>query len=177
MTLLINTTTPFLRILLSSGDYAQFQAGSLDIGEDDPFYGEVLAEAQRNPSISIMVNSTTCPFCGEVFTGDKAKAKLDAHGKDVHFDIWLKKQEVEAATIIQKEIKARAGYVCDVCAPVQTFGSESDLSEHVVLLHTAPPELDGDGNEIGASKHDDDRRPGEVDPPPAARPSKAASGK
>lgn len=162
MTLFICTATPFLKILLTSGEYASFEAGQLEVAETDPFYEEVLAEATRNASISIMTNATTCRFCGAEFIGDKAKAKLEDHSKEVHFDLWVKQQEIDAATVIQKEIKSRAGYVCDICAPVQTFGSEADLAEHVNTLHTKPPALDDDGNELGGG--DPDRRPGEVNP-------------
>jgi len=167
MTTFINTVTPYLRILMSDGSYIQFHGGSLDVAEDDEFYDEVLAEAQRNPSISIMVNATTCRYCGESFSGDKAKAKFESHFKDVHFDLWQKQTELDAAVMIQKEVKARAGYACDVCAPVQTFGSEGDLAEHVTMLHTQPPQMDDDGNTLGG-EDGGGRRPGEVDPPPAA---------
>jgi hypothetical protein len=170
MTTLVNSTAPYLRILLTDGSYAQFQGGKLDISEDDPFYGEVIAEGTRNPSIAILTNSTTCRFCGANFEGDKAKEKADKHKKDNHFDLWQKELEVEQASVVQKEIKARAGFPCDVCAPVQTFGSAADLSQHVVALHTQPPAMDEDGNTLGGDG--DGRRPGEVDPPPSATKSR-----
>jgi hypothetical protein len=167
MTRFVNTTTPFLRILLSTGEYIQFQAGSLEVAEDDPFHGEVLAEAVRNPSISVMVNETTCRFCGEVLTGDRAAKKLDEHTKQMHFELWQKQQDIEIATVRQREVKARAGYACDVCSPVQTFGSEDDLAAHVNLFHANAPDLDEAGN-IRGGDPDEGRRPGEVAPPPAA---------
>jgi hypothetical protein len=171
VTTFIDTTHPFLRILMTDGTYVQFQAGHLEVAENDKYHKQVMAEAARNPSISVMVNETTCRFCGEVFTGDKAAAKLEAHTKAMHFDLWQKQRDVEAATVVQREIKARAGYACDVCAPVQTFGSPEQLAEHVTLLHAAPPELDAAGNTRGGDP-DESRRPGEVAPPAAARPSR-----
>jgi hypothetical protein len=172
MTTLVNSTAPYLRILLSDGNYAQFHGGRLDISEDDPFYSEVIAEGARNPSIAILINSTTCQFCGEDFSGDTAGKQADAHKKEVHFDLWIKQQEIDAATIIQKEVKARAGFACDVCAPVQTFGTDADLNAHIQTLHTNPPALDEDGNTIGGPDDGDGRRPGEVDPPRAATASR-----
>ena len=166
MTKFINTSTPYLRILLPDGDYAQFQGGKLEIDEDDPGYATVMAEAQSNPSISIMVSATTCEYCGEVFKGRPAKAQLAKHKKDVHFDLWRAEKEIEQATVIDIEVKKRAGFACDVCAPVQTFGSAADLSEHTRLLHTQPPELNDAGEEVGSGSG---RRPGEVEPPAAAR--------
>lgn len=169
MTTLVNSTHPQLRILLPDGSYAQFLGGKLDIDEDDtPFYDAIMAEAVRNPSIAIIVSEGTCRFCGETFTGKNAQDQLDAHQKDIHFDLWVKQQEIEAATVIQKEVKARAGFPCDVCAPVQTFGNADDLAAHVQLLHTAPPALDDEGNTVGG-EDGEGRRPGEVEPPRAAR--------
>lgn len=173
MTLFVNTVTPFLRILLPTGAYAQFAAGKLEMAEDDPDYPTVLGEATRNPSISIIVSSTTCRFCGEDFSGDKAAELATAHKKAIHFDLWVKETELEAATVIAREVKSRAGFACDVCAPVQTFGSADELAAHVHLLHAAPPQLDEGGNVTGsdATGDDDGRKPGEVDPPAAAKPS------
>jgi len=162
MTIFVNSTHPYLRILLPSGDYAQFQGGKLELDEDDPDYGIVLDEATRNPGIAILVNETTCRFCGESFTGSHAGEKLADHKKDNHFDLWVKETELEQATFIQKEIKARAGYACDICAPVQTFGTSDDLAEHFNTLHASAPDLDDEGNTLGGS--DDGRRPGEVAP-------------
>lgn len=156
---LVNTTTPFLKIYIpATGDYVSFLGGQLEIAEDDPNYEAVHAEAVRNPAISIMVNSTTCEFCGEVFTGKAGKAQLGAHIKKIHPDVWDAQQAIDRAKADAKELKSRAGYVCDVCSPVQEFGDKGSLSEHVKLLHTAPPELDADGNDVGGKE---DRRPGE----------------
>lgn len=175
MPTLINTQTPFLRIFdEASGEYVQFRAGKLEIEEDEVGYEAVMAEATRNPSISIIVNETTCQYCGQVFRGKAAKAQLGGHKKDIHFDLWQAEKEIEQATVIAREVKARAGYSCDVCAPVQTFGSEADLAQHARDLHTAPPELDADGNEVAAASSGGGgsrRRPGEreVSAPAAAR--------
>lgn len=178
MTTLVNSTNPQLRILLPDGDYAQFVGGKLEIEEPDddgaggtPFYQHILDEAVRNPSIAIIVSSGTCPFCGADFKGKTAKDRLEEHTKEIHFDLWVKQQELAAATIIQTEVKARAGFVCDVCSPVQTFGSASDLADHANTLHTAPPPMDAEGNTIGG-EDGGGRRPGEVDPPAAARRSR-----
>lgn len=155
MTKFVNTVNPYLRVLLPDGNYAQFQGGLLELDEGDEGYVAVMAEAQTNPSISIMINATTCAYCGEVFTGKAAAAQLGRHKKDVHFDLWKSEKELEAATVIDVEVKKRAGFSCDVCAPVQTFGSAEDLAGHVSLLHTAAPALDDEGNEVGSG------RPGE----------------
>lgn len=171
MTTLINTTEPFLRILNpATGEYAAFSGGRLDIDTDDPNYEVVMREAVRRPTISIHESATTCPNCGEVFTGKAAKANLGQHRKAVHFELWQADKEAEHAEVMQREVKARAGFACDVCNPVQTFGDEAGLAEHVKLLHTAAPSLDEDGNEVtGKGK----RRPGEVAAAeiPAATPS------
>jgi len=171
MTTFINTQTPFLRILMSDGNYVQFQAGHLEVGEKDVYHDEVMAEATRNPSISVMVNKTTCRFCGFVFRGDDAKTDLEKHTKNIHFDLWQKQRELDAATVVQEEIKSRAGFACDVCAPVQTFGTAEDLNEHIRLLHASAPELDDAGNTKGGNPDegsDRGHRPGEVTPVAAA---------
>lgn len=163
----VNSTYPQLRILLESGEYAQFIGGKLELDEGDPGFAEVLAEAQRNPSIAIVVNSTTCELCGEVFEGKAAKAQFTNHMKSIHPAVYDAEQELAHARSMEKQVKDRAGYACDVCQPVQTFGTELDLAEHVKLLHTAPPEMDDEGNEKA-----DSRRPGEVAVPAARRSTK-----
>jgi hypothetical protein len=169
---LINTVTPYLRILVEDGGYVMFQGGKLEIDEDEYGYGAAMAEAQRNPSISIIRSSATCDYCGEDFDGKTAKARLGAHKKDAHFDLWVKEKDIEHARVIDTEVKARAGFACDVCQPIQTFGSAGDLAEHVTLLHTQPPALDDDGNTVGGDDGaGSSRRPGEVEPPKAARSS------
>lgn len=158
---LVNTVTPFLKIFIpDTGEYRSFQAGQLEIAEDDPDFEVVKAEALRNPSISIQVNSTTCRYCGEVFTGKAGAAQLGKHKKAIHFDVWQAEQFIEQEATNAKELKARAGFACDVCSPVQTFGTAADLADHVNLLHTAPPEMDDEGNERGG-------RPGEREIPAA----------
>jgi uncharacterized C2H2 Zn-finger protein len=156
MTTLVNTTEPYLRILLPDNDFIQFQGGKLELPEDHPFYQHVMDEAVRRPSIAVLINETTCPYCGEVFKGDKAAAKYGAHIKEVHFELWQKEQDLEHARIVQKEVKARAGFSCDVCSPIQTFGTADDLAEHVGLFHTNPEEMDAAGNTTTA-----ETRPGE----------------
>lgn len=150
MARLVNTVTPFLQIYNpATGGFARFHGGLLVIEEGDPNYAVVMAEAARNPSISVMVNSTTCLECGEVFDGKTAAMKLGAHRKEVHFDSWKADKDRDHATEVEREVKSRAGYACDVCRPVQTFGTEEDLAAHVALLHTAPPALDEAGNDVG----------------------------
>jgi len=185
MPVLINTHTPFLKIFDEpTGEYVAFQAGKLEIDEGEPGYEAVMAEAARNPFISVIVNATTCQYCGEVYTGKTAKAQLGRHKKDIHFDLWQAEKEIEQATLIATEVKARAGYACDVCAPVQEFGTEADLAAHVALLHLKAPELDDDGNEVAGGSGDGPggdrparRRPGEreISAPAAARRGRAAS--
>jgi hypothetical protein len=168
MAVFVNTVTPQLRIYIpATGDYVQFSGGRLEIDEGEPGYEEAMANALVNPSTSIIVNSTTCQYCGEVFNGKAAAAQLGKHKKDAHFNLWQAEKEIEHATVIQKEVKARAGYACDVCQPTQTFGTADDLAEHAKLLHTAPPELDAEGNERDGERG---RRPGEVGGIPAATP-------
>lgn len=159
----VSTQYPFLRILLEDGTYAQFLAGKLELDEGDNGFAEVKAEAERNPSVSILVNSTTCSLCGEVFTGKVAKLQFGAHMKKVHPDVYDAEKALEYARSQDKTLKERAGFACDVCAPIQTFGTEADLAEHANLLHTAPPAMDDEGNETG-----DKRRPGETAIPAAA---------
>lgn len=176
MTTFVNTVTPYLRILLPEGDYAQFHGGRLDLAEDDPAHAAVMAEAIRNPSISVIISAATCLYCGDDFTGDKAGSKLDGHMKEIHFDLWQKQLELDQAKVVQKEVKSRAGYACDVCAPIQTFGSADDLAEHAALLHANVPNLGDEGNTVGGSGEDSGRRPGEVEPAPAAQPARGHAG-
>lgn len=165
----VSTTTPFLRILIhegeKAGEYVQFLAGKLELDEDEPGFPEVHAEALRNPGISILVNSTTCELCGEVFTGRAAKAQFGSHIKRIHPDVWDAEQALAHAKSIDRTVKQRAGFACDVCSPVQTFGEADDLAAHVRDLHTAAPELDDDGNDVAGG-----RRPGEA-AIPAAQPT------
>lgn len=152
MALFINNVHPYLQILNpATGEFARFQAGRLEIAEDDPNYAVVMAWATRDPNIAVIVNETTCPDCGEVFVGSEKKARLDlgAHRKDVHFDKWLADKQAQDARVTEKELKSRAGYPCDVCSPIQVFGDPAGLSEHVRLLHTAAPNLDDAGNDLG----------------------------
>lgn len=159
MTVFVCTSYPELRIL-AGDDYVKFIGGKLELDPDEPGYDAVKAEAIRNPAISIIENETTCEYCGEVFTGKAGKAQLGTHKKANHFDVWQAEKEIENAKTMQREVKARAGFACDVCSPVQTFGTEADLTQHVRDLHAAPPDLDDAGN----TKNEPDRRPGEVEP-------------
>lgn len=176
MTVFVNTTHPELRIFVpATGEYVSFIGGKLEIDEGEPGYEEAKAEAIRNPLISIIENETTCQFCGEVFHGKAAKLNLGAHKKAIHFDLWSKEKEIEHATLMSREIKSRAGFACDVCSPVQTFGTAEDLAAHTAFLHASAPSLDDEGNEVG--DNEPDRRPGEVAPKaaPKAAPVPAAT--
>lgn len=174
MTTFISTGLPYLRILQPDGSYSQLQAGRLEVAESDWRHAAVMAEAIRNPAISIMVNSTTCEYDGVVFKGDHAADELAAHKKAIHFELWQKEQDLEHARVQLVEVKARAGYACDICAPVQTFGDEAGLAEHATLIHATAPTLDEQGNTVGGAGDDDGgRRPGEV--APAAAPAAHAS--
>lgn len=147
MATLLNHTYPQMRILIpQTGQYREFRGGRLEIDRDDPDYDVVMAEAAANPSIVIYESVTTCDRCGEVYTGKLAAANLARHRKDVHFDVWLAEQDAEQALARNAEIKAREGFPCDVCRPVQTFGTEDELALHVTVMHTAAPALDAEGN-------------------------------
>lgn len=149
MPLLLNHVTPFLQIYNpETGDYARFHAGSLQIEADDPNYEVVMAEAQRNPSITIMVSATTCELCGETFTGKAAAASLGKHRKDAHFAEWMADQDARDAARRNVELKRRAPHACDVCRPVQEFGSADDLALHVNVVHLQV-NMDEAGNVIG----------------------------
>jgi hypothetical protein len=156
----INTVNPYLRVLIQqgehAGEYAQFLGGKLELDEGDPGFADVKAEAGRNPNVVVLVNETTCGLCGEVFTGKAAKAQLGTHVKANHPLVWDAQKALEAATTASRTIKERAGYPCDVCSPVQTFGDEAGLAQHARDFHTQPPEMDDEGNETGT------RRPGET---------------
>ena len=160
------TEFPQLRILRADGEYAQFVGGKLELDEGDPGFAEVKAEAERNPHIAIVVNATTCTLCGETFAGKVAKANLAKHVKEIHPLVWKAEQELEFATSQSKALKHTEGYPCDVCQPVQVFGTKEDLAEHVKALHTQPPAMDAEGNEVGDGGPR--RRPGERGVPAAA---------
>ena len=161
-TTLINNVHPDLRVYNpETGGYAQFVAGKLEIEEDDPNYAWAMKEGQRNPSIAIVKSAVYCVYCGEPFAGKMAKAQESKHEKDVHFDEWVKRKEAEVAEEVNVLVKDRAGIACDVCQPVQIFGSTEMLAAHTKLLHeeggaeTAP---------LTAAETEELRRPGEVDP-------------
>lgn len=153
-TTLVCHATPWLRIYdPATGGYASFVAGKLEIDPDDPAYEVVMAEAVRNPSIQVVTKTVSCTLCGEDFGDAKtAKARLEKHVKDVHFDVWKAAKDDEYAAEMTRELKAREGFVCDVCRPVQTFGDEDTLALHVSLLHTAPPPMDSEGNSLGGDE-------------------------
>lgn len=148
MAVLLSRTYPFLRILNpATGGYAAFQNGKLVIEEDDPNYAVVMAEAKRNPDIIVTTKAVQCPECGQTFTGGNAPAALGLHRKSTHPNEWDRDREAKLATERQVIVKAREGFSCDVCQPVQTFGTEDDLVVHVRTLHGAPF-VDADGKGV-----------------------------
>lgn len=161
-TILINPTHPALSIYNpETGGYARFVAGKLEIEDDDPNYAWVMAEGQRNPSISIVKSAVFCPYCGEPFAGKPAKALEAAHVKNVHFDKWVERKEAEQAEETNVLVKERAGIACDVCQPVQVFADQDALMAHTKLVHTAPDES---AAPVDVAAEVATRRPGEVDP-------------
>lgn len=154
--LLVNTTHPALKIYNpATGLFAEFVGGRLEIAEDSPDYAVVMAEAKRNAYISIHDKAIGCPDCGELFTGGAAKLDLGKHRKSIHFDKWLADQDARDAVERNRQIKARAGFVCDICAPVQEFGTEPDLAEHVRLLHANAPVLTESGDRVIGQESDE----------------------
>lgn len=165
-TTLINQLHPDLRIYNpDTGGYAQFVAGKLVIEEDDPNYAVAMAEGQRNPSIAIVKSAVYCPWCGEPFAGQTAKALESKHEKDVHFEQWVQKKEGAHAEEVTALVKDRAGVACDVCQPPMIFANDDQgkalLAAHVKLVHEQ-----GAGESPGATDEEiaELRRPGEVTP-------------
>lgn len=159
MPLLINSTHPGLRIYNpDNGEYAQFTYGRLEIGPDDPNYGTVMAEASRNPFITIVTTATFCPRCGVPFEGSTAKDDLAAHVKSDHFDTYLADLEAAQGSERIQLIKANAGIACDICQPVQVFADADALALHAKVVH-ASGEEEAPAPETPSRSR---RRPGEV---------------
>ena len=149
MPVLLNNVNPALRIYdPESEEFVAFRGGKLEIEEGDLGYEAVMAEAERNPSIIVVVNGKQCTLCGETFTGKAAAAQLGNHTKNVHFEVWQAGREEDNAQAIAVEVKKRSPFACDVCPTTQEFGSAEDLALHAQLIHTAP-DVDGDGNAVG----------------------------
>lgn len=180
---LVNLTYRELRVLMPDGTYQQFRDGQLDVEETisyedqetgetrtltNPYFEPLLNFAKSDASTAILVNTTTCPHCSEVFAGKAAKADLGRHRKNTHFELWIADKQADQQAEVQKLLKSRANFVCDVCVPFQEYPNEPELAFHVNLVHAKAPDLDGDGNTVGG---DGDRRPGEVAPIPAATPT------
>lgn len=155
MPLLINSTHPGFRIYNpDNGEYATFQFGRLEIEEGDPNYAVVMAEASRNPYITIVTSATFCPRCGIPFAGKSAKADLEAHVKESHFDTWLADVQAAQAAEHMALVKANAGIACDICEPVQVFPDDAALALHAQVVHAS--------GEQEAPAPKSRRRPGEV---------------
>lgn len=147
--LFLNNSQPYLRIYNPETEgFAQFQGGKLQLDEDDPDYGVVMAEAQSNPAIQILSDGVQCTACGEPFAGKAAKAQLGKHTKDVHFEIWAAGKAAENEAEIQLEVKRRQPLACEFCPRLQEFPDKESLALHVAALHTNA-ELDENGNPIG----------------------------
>lgn len=154
----------------ATGQWIHFLGGKLDIDEGDPMYEVVMAEAARNPAIVVFANASTCVHCGETFG---SKAKVEAHVKEAHFDIWLADETGKHADTVNREVKARSGFFCDACAPNQEFPTEDELALHVATLHTAAPVLNDDGSGDGEAPAKGRKR---AEQEPAAVPAATAKG-
>lgn len=167
MPLLLNYTHPFLSIYIpATGAFRQFESGKLVIEEDDPDYAVVMAEAVRNPNITVYEQVGTCPFCGEVVgKGRTAEASVAAHVNAQHPD----RGDGDEVAVLNREVKSRAEFFCDVCRPTQTFLSEEDQRIHVATIHAARPTLDAEGNTVEGEAPTRRRRPGEAGIPAAKR--------
>ena len=170
----VNATNANFRVYNpTTGGFAEFVGGRLDLDDDDPNFEVVKAEAERNPLVTILVNETTCPYDGEVFSGKAAAAQLAAHTQRQHPEVWAAKKDLEHAEMKARALKITDGFPCDVCQPVQVFGTKDDLAQHIADLHTQPPALDDEGNTIGGSEGET-RRPGERAIPAARASSRSA---
>ncbi len=167
MPLLLNHTHPQLNIYNPfTGGFRQFRDGSLVIEEGDPDYEVVMAEAIRNPYITIYETVGTCPVCGQVVgKGQTAAASVQRHLNDAHPEA----DEQEAVATSNRQVKSRAIWSCDVCRPAQTFEDEEGLQAHNKLIHMGAPTLDSEGNTVDEGAAPRRRRPGEAGIPAATR--------
>jgi hypothetical protein len=189
MTTLLNRRHPYLEIYdPADGTWTAFVGGRLDIDQSNPHYAVVMAEASRNPNIVVMEDGTQCVYCGQTFTGEMAAAALGRHQKEHHPVEWLAAKEEARAEQVHLELKSQARHACDICQPLQEFGSEDQLALHMNTVHAGRPVIDSSGNVTDAveppageapaeTTTTRKRRPGEVDPAiPAAKPSRRRSG-
>lgn len=148
MAVLLNRVHPNLRILNpATGGYAAFAGGKLVIEDDDPNYEVVMTQANRDPDIIVTTKVTQCPECGEEFTGKLASMDLGRHRSAIHPIEFDRDREAKAATQRNAIVKRREGFCCDVCAPLQCFGTADDLTLHTRLMHGAPF-VDPDGKGV-----------------------------
>jgi hypothetical protein len=146
---LLNNVNPYMRIFdEASESFVAFQGGKLEIEPGDPGYEAVMRVVEATPSIIVQVGGKQCLYCGETFAGKVAAANLTKHVKDVHFEIWQARQDAEHGQAIEKELRRRVPFACEVCPTVQEFGSAEDLALHTTLVHTTPT-VDSDGNAVG----------------------------
>lgn len=139
MAVLINRTYPNFRILNpATGLYAQFAGGKLTIEPDDPNYDFVMEAAKKYPEIIVTTKVVQCPECGETFTGGAASLELGKHRKNIHPLEWEADREASLAEERNAIIQSRQPFTCDVCQPLQEFGTADDLALHVRTLHGSP---------------------------------------
>ena len=150
MAVLLNHHAPEMRIFIpETGLYREFRGGKLEIDKDDPDYSVVMAEAGRNPSIIVYESVTTCPLCGEAYTGKTAAANLAKHTKDNHYEAYLAEKDEEHAVTRNAEIKKREGVPCDACAPATYHPDDDALALHIQVMHASAPSMDDEGNVKG----------------------------
>jgi hypothetical protein len=157
---LINTTHPYLRILISEPDlrFRAFEGGKLVIDDDDPDYPFLMAFAQDTPEIRVVETAVWCPDCGEPFAGSDAKDKLLAHRKFAHLEAFFTDEEAGLASEKAAIIVERSGIPCPICAKqgsaraTERFPDITTLAVHTAAIHgtdEAAPPMDEEGNTLG----------------------------
>ena len=160
MATLINTTHPYLRVLVSEPDlrFRSFDGGKLIVESDDQDYAFLIAFAEATPEIRVVESAVWCPECGEPFAGGEAKDKLAAHRKVFHLEAFFNDEEASLAEQKSAIIIERSGIPCPICTvrsgplATQRFPDAETLSVHTAAVHgshDAEPPLDEEGNTIG----------------------------
>jgi hypothetical protein len=171
---LLNAVHPSMRILLPDGDYAQFAGGKLELEPDFAFTDHVLRVAERDPNIVIVTGGVQCRKCGAEFVGEDQDG-LEQHMADGHPEVVAAGLVAELTEKISRIEKDRATFPCDACPNpmLSVFPDEETLALHVRAVHTAPPALDDDGNEVGGSGESRNAAASTSTEVPAARPSRS----
>ena len=158
MATLINTSHPYLRVLVNEADlrFRKFEAGRLDVEQDDPDYTFLMAFAQQTPEIRVVETAVWCPECGEPFAGADSKDKLAAHRKVFHLEAYFDDAEAGLASEKAAIIIERSGIPCPICAQrggnTERFPDAATLQVHTAAIHgtdDASPPLDEEGNTLG----------------------------